>query len=475
MRIVFIASEANPFIKTGGLADVVYSLAAEFASLDHEVAIILPFYSKIHDSITSSLENLGHFGINMSWRRVDAKIYHTKFRRIDYFFIENDRYFARRNIYGEQDDGERFAFFSLAATQLMIRYNLEPDIVHIHDWQVGMVPVLMREKHNDYFYKTKTILTIHNPAFQGGFGRDFILDIYDLPARCYDEGAIRLNDGVSTLKAAIMYCDRITTVSPTHREEILWHDGRGLEGALRLRERDFVGILNGIDYNEFSPMTDRDIAMNYNADDFYTAKQVNKDSLLNHFHLTNLGLPVYGLVSRLTWQKGIDLVIPMIRSLVHKGCTFVILGNGEYELEQQFEQLRREFPYNVGIYIGYSNELAHLIYAGSDFFLMPSLFEPCGLSQMISQRYVTLPIVRKTGGLNDSVICYDNNNADMANGFGFGPNSIEEFIKTVSYSFDTYWNLPLRKRLIENALRTDNSWVKSASEYLKLYKQALNG
>ena len=473
MRIVFVASEANPFIKTGGLADVVYSLAAEFASLDHEVAIVLPFYSKIHESITSSLDHVGHFTINMSWRKVEAKILHTRFRRIDYLFIQNDRYFARRNIYGEQDDGERFAFFSLAAVELMKRYDLNPDIVHVHDWQVAMIPVLMREKEGEYFRNTKSILTIHNPAFQGGFSKDFILETYGLPARTYDEGAIRLNDYVSTLKAGIMYSDRITTVSPTHRQEILTSEGRGLEGALWLRERDFVGILNGIDYNEFSPMTDRDIACNYNEENFYAAKQENKEALLKRFNLANLGLPVYGIVSRLTWQKGIDLVIPLIRTLVHKGCNFVILGNGEYELEQQFEQLRREFPNNVGIYIGYSNEVAHLIYAGSDFFLMPSLFEPCGLSQMISQRYGTLPIVRQTGGLNDSVICYNNQNEDTANGFGFRPNSINEFIRTVAFSFEIYWNLPIRKKLMKNALLTDNSWVKSAAEYLKLYKNAL--
>lgn len=473
MRIVFVASEANPFIKTGGLADVVYSLASEFASLDHEVAIILPFYNRIKENITSSLDKIGSFSQDMSWRKVECKVYHTKFRRIDYFFLENDRYFARRNIYGEQDDGERFAFFSLASVQLMRNYDFNPDIVHVHDWQVGMIPCLMKETNSDYFYKTKSILTIHNPAFQGTFDPTFILDVYNLPNHVYYGGAIRLNEQVSTLKAGIMYADRITTVSPTHREEILTTEGRGLEGALRLRENDFVGILNGIDYNEFSPSTDKAIVANYSVDDFYQNKQLNKEALLKRFHLTNLGLPVYGLVSRLTWQKGIDLVIPMIRNLVYKGCTFIILGSGEYELEQQFEQLRREFPYNVGIYIGYSDEVAHLIYAGSDFFLMPSLFEPCGLSQMISQRYGTLPIVRKTGGLNDSVICYDNHNEDVANGFGFGPNSIEEFIRTVTFSFNVYWNLPLRKKLMKNALLTDNSWVKSAFQYLKLYKEAL--
>lgn len=473
MRIIFVASEANPFIKTGGLADVVYSLSAEFASLDHEVAIILPFYSKIKDNITSSLEKIGTFTQDMGWRKVDCHVYHTVFRRIHYVFLENDRYFARRNIYGEQDDGERFAFFSLASINFLRTFNLRPDIIHVHDWQAGMIPCLLKESKDDFFSQTKSIITIHNPAFQGIFDRDFILDIYNLPSYVYDDGAIRLNDKVSTLKAGIMYADRITTVSPTHREEILTTEGRGLEGALRLREYDFVGILNGIDYNEFSPMTDKLIASNYSDDDFYQNKQINKEVLLKRFNLNNLGLPVYGLVSRLTWQKGIDLVIPMIRTMVHRGCCFVILGSGEYELEQQFEQLRREFPYNVGIYIGYSNDLAHLIYAGCDFFLMPSLFEPCGLSQMISQRYGTLPIVRQTGGLNDSVICYNNENADQANGFGFKPNSVEEFIRTVSFSFDIYWNLPLRKKLMKNALDTDNSWVKSAAQYLNVYKDAL--
>lgn len=473
MKITFIASESNPFVKTGGLADVVYSLAQEFVTLNHEVNIIIPFYSKIKDNLSLTVDYLGSFPIDMSWRKVEVKVCRTIYRGINFYFIENDRYFARRSIYGESDEGERFAFFSVAAINVVMKYDMKPDIVHVHDWQVGMIPCLMREKYQDYFKNTKTIMTIHNPAFQGTFPRDFVLDVYSLPASVYDEGNIRLNDNCSTLKAGIMYADKITTVSPTHRYELLTPEGgMGLEGAFRLREFDFVGILNGIDYNEFNPELDKNIPDTYNIDDFYAGKQANKEALLRRFGLNNLGLPVFGLVSRLTWQKGIDLVIPMIRNLVHKGCNFVILGSGEYELEQQFEQLIREFPYNVGIYIGYNDEVAHLIYAGSDFFLMPSLFEPCGLSQMISQRYGTLPIVRQTGGLKDSVICYDNNNADTANGFGFGPNSVEEFIRTVNFAFDVYWNLPLRKILMRNALRTDNSWVKSASQYLKVYEEA---
>lgn len=475
MKIVFVASEGNPFIKTGGLADVVYSLADQFVSFGHEVHIILPFYSKIKENLNMTVDYLGNFQVDMSWRKVDTKACKVVYRNINYYFIENDRYFARRSLYGENDDGERFAYFTVASLELMKFLKIKPDIIHVHDWQVGMLPCLIRERYRADFEKTKTILTIHNPAFQGIYSRDFILDIYSLPSYVYDDGAIRLNNSVSTLKAGIMYADRITTVSPTHRYELLTSEGgMGLEGALRLREYDFVGILNGIDYNEFNPEIDKEIPSTFNIDDFYSAKQLDKEALLRRFGLSDLGLPVFGIVSRLTWQKGIDLVIPMIRNLVMKGCHFVVLGSGEYELEQQFEQLIREFPYNVGIYIGYNNEVAHLIYAGSDFFLMPSLFEPCGLSQMISQRYATLPIVRQTGGLKDSVICYNNQNGDVANGFGFAANSVEEFIKTVSFAFDVYWNLPVRKQLMKNALRTDNSWGKSANQYIDVYKDALN-
>ena len=244
MKITFIASESNPFIKTGGLADVVYSLAQEFVTLNHEVNIIIPFYSKIKDNISVSLHYLGAFQIDMSWRKVEVKVCKTVYRNITYYFIENDRYFARRNVYGESDEGERFAFFSQAAINVVMKYDLKPDILHVHDWQVGMIPCLMKEKYSEYFKDTKSIITIHNPAFQGTFPRDFILDIYSLPASVYDEGAIRLNDNVSTLKAGIMYADKITTVSPTHRLELLTPEGgMGLEGAFRLREFDFVGIL----------------------------------------------------------------------------------------------------------------------------------------------------------------------------------------------------------------------------------------
>ena len=474
MNITFVASEANPFVKTGGLADVVYALGDEFANNKHNVNIIIPFYSKIKNSIFLNVDYLGSFDVHMSWRHVETKVCYVKYRNINYYFIENDRYFARKGLYGESDDGERFAYFTVAAIELIKKYDIKSDIIHLHDWQVGMFPCVVKEKKDPYFANTKFVCTIHNPAFQGLFNKDFIIDAYEVPPHVYNDGTIRLGDNASTLKAAIMYSDKVTTVSPTHRSELLTSEGsKGLDGALRLRELDFIGILNGIDYNEFNPSIDKSISATYSVEDFYNKKQKNKEALLKRFSLKDSGLPVFGLVSRLTWQKGISLVFPMIRAMVQRGCNFVILGSGEYELEQGFEQIRKEFPDNVGIFIGYNDDVAHLIYAGSDFFLMPSLFEPCGLSQMISERYGTLPIVRMTGGLCDSVICYNNENADVANGFGFAPNSVEEFVRTVTYAFDTYWNLPLRKKLITNAMNTDNSWKKSASIYLKVYKSAM--
>ncbi len=473
MHITFVASEANPFVKTGGLADVVYALGEEFASNRHSVNIIVPFYSKIKNTIFIPVDYLGEFDVKMSWRHIQTKVCYVKYRNINYYFIENDRYFARNNIYGEQDDGERFAYFTMAAIEAIKRYDLKPDIIHIHDWQVGMMPCVIKEHKDEYFAKTKFVCTIHNPAFQGLFSKEFVLDEYELDAHVYNDGIIRLGDNASTLKAGIMYSDKVTTVSPTHRQELLTSEGsKGLDGALILRELDFVGILNGIDYSEFNPSCDKLIASMYDTSTFYEHKQINKEALLARFNMNDNGLPLFGLVSRLTWQKGISMVFPMIRALANRGAKFVILGSGEYELEQGFEQIRKEFPNNVGIYIGYNDEIAHLIYAGSDFFLMPSLFEPCGLSQMISERYGTLPIVRMTGGLNDSVICYNNQNKNEANGFGFAPNSVEEFIRTVNFAFDIYWDLPLRKQLIINAMKTDNSWKSSAKKYLELYKEA---
>ena len=476
MRIVMVASEAKPFCKTGGLADVTYSLSKELTKMGEDVSIVLPFYEHVRVHINPTTKLVYHFFISMSWRREEARVYESEADGIRYYFIENAHYFDRPNLYGDNDDGERFAFFTLAARELLYRMENKPDIVHIHDWQPGMLPCLMKEDiyARDFFKKTKFIMTIHNPAFQGFIDRSGLRELYNLPEYLYDDGQVRFEGRVSTLKAGIVYSDMITTVSPTHHLELLTPEGgRGLDQILRLREWDFVGILNGIDYEEFNPEDDKEIPYHFDVKNAVEQKKLCKKALFEELHIQDYGQPLFSMVTRITWQKGFDLVFPAVEQLLQKGCNVVILGSGERDYELRWEDLRNRYPDKVAIYIGYSDSLAHRIYAASDFFMMPSLFEPCGLGQMIAQRYGTLPIVRRTGGLRDSVINYDGNNKETSNGFGFDEYSEWEMTRTCIYAYDQYQNKTLMAKLIKNAMTTNNSWAKSAEQYLKLYKHAI--
>ena len=478
MKIVMVASEARPFCKTGGLADVVYSLSKELAVQGEDVSIILPFYDSIRRQLANEkLEKAASFNTHMSWRQQNVDVYQIDRDGIKYYLIENRQYFERGHIYGDFDDGERFGFFTMAAKELMLAMKMNPDIVHVHDWQAGMLPCIMRV-HADArnkFTNTKYVFTIHNPAFQGLMPKFTLGDFYNLTDELFDNGSVRFKDQVSTLKAGIIYSDKITTVSPTHHLELLTPEGgMGLDGVLVYREWDFSGILNGIDYLEFNPENDPQIEAAYNAKNLISGKAKNKEALLKAFNLPDTKGPVYSLVTRITWQKGFDIIYPAVEEVVNRGATVIMLGSGEYQYEQKWEELRRRYPDRIGLYIGYSDPLAHKVYAGSDFFIMPSLFEPCGLGQMIAQRYGTLPIVRRTGGLRDSVICYDGSNEETSNGFGFDSYSVYEMNRTAHYAFEVYQDKKLLHRLMKNAMLTDNSWQKSTQEYLKVYKQLIN-
>ncbi|MCD8209817.1 MAG: glycogen synthase [Coprobacillus sp.] len=476
MKIAMVASEANPFAKTGGLGDVVYALSKELTLMGEDVRIILPFYRTIWQKPTYKFEEISTFYVSMSWRRERADVYKCEADGLIYYLIDNEHYFGRDVMYGEYDDGERFAFFTLAVKEFFERNDFIPDIVHVHDWQAGMLPVLIKEDlgHQDLYKNTKHVLSIHNPAFQGLFPKIVLGDFYNLPDSLFDSGKVRFKGQVSTLKAAITYADKIVTVSPTHSKELLTPEGgQGLEDVLRLREWDFTGFLNGVDYDEWDPSKDEYLPYNYDITNYKEGKQKNREALLRSMSLKDGGKPLVGLVSRLTWQKGTDLILAMAYELANRGCNLVLLGSGEYHVEQKLEQLRATYPDLVGIYIGYNNELAHQIYAASDFFLMPSLFEPCGIGQMIAQRYGSLPIVRRTGGLRDSVINYDGANSDTANGFGFDRFDPSDAVSTAVYAYDTWWDLPTRNKLMENAMRTDHSWKQSATLYLGLYKSLL--
>ena len=474
MKIAYICSEANPYVKTGGLADVTFSLSKELVKVGHDVAIVLPFYNQIKEKI-GECEFLGSFDVHMSWRNEGANIYFKTYQGIKYYFIENRRYFERQHIYGYDDDGERFAFFCLASLKALEIIPFKPDIIHVHDWQVGMVPVICKENKLPFYANTKFVLTIHNSAFLGFLDKSSLPELYNLDESLFNGGALRLYDRVSTLKAGIIYADKITAVSPNNRNELLTSEGgNGLDGVLRLREFDFVGILNGIDYDEYNPTKDIYIQNHFNQNNFTLNKKRNKIALCEKLNLSNPEAPLFAVVTRMTWQKGAELIFKAVHEIVRNGGNVVLLGSGEFINECEMNNLHAQYPNNVAVYIGYNNELAHQIYASSDFFMMPSLFEPCGLGQMIAERYGTLPIVRRVGGLRDSVIPFDGTNSDKANGFGFDAFSTFEMNRTCIYAIQAYNDKELLNKLRANALKRDNSWKSSVRDYIFLYQSITN-
>ena len=474
MRIAMIASEINPLCKSGGLADAVYSLSKELVVKGQEVVCILPFYKSVKDAAKIKVARVGSYEVNVGWRKQNATIYKAFHDGILYYLVDNEFYYGRDNLYGYYDDGERFAFFALASCGLFEFIGFKPDIIHVHDWQPGMIPCLVKEGRFPYIEKAKFILTIHNEAFLGYSDRYFLNDFYGLGDDLFDQGIVEFGGQLSTLKSGIVYADKVTTVSPTHAAELLTPmGGKGLDGVLAEKGQDFVGIVNGIDMAEWDPEHDPFITQNYNAKAFKQAKKACKSHLLSSFGMSETKGPVIGVVSRLTYQKGIDLVFSVIDAIVKHGVKLIVLGSGDRELEETFEALHREFPDSVGFYRGYSFQLAHDIYAGADFFLMPSLFEPCGIGQMIAQRYGCLPVVRKTGGLCDTVIGYDGTNEEVADGLSFYAYKHEDLYEVGRFAYGMYKDRALFTKLVRNAMLADHSWGKSCEAYLKLYKDAL--
>ena len=332
MKIAMVASESNPLAKTGGLGDVVYSLSKALVRLGNDVDIVIPYYDSIQRLQNYQIEYVTTFFVGMSWRHEEARVYKTMIDGIRYYLIANQRYFGRPHFYGDYDDGERFAFFTLAAKELFKLLNEHIDVIHVHDWQVGMLPCLIRETHDFFYERTKTVLTIHNPAFQGFMPRSCLGDFYSLPDWLYDNGQVRFRDQLSTLKAAIVYADKITTVSNTHRKELLTPEGgMGLDGILRMREFDFYGIINGVDFDEFNPEKDERIFKQYTIKDALKGKEENKKGLCEELHIKDYTRPTFGIISRLTWQKGMDLCYKGIERLLRKGANMIIIGSGEYQ------------------------------------------------------------------------------------------------------------------------------------------------
>jgi len=472
INILHVSAECTPFVKIGGLADVVGSLPNEIKRLrGNDVRVFLPYYKAIPLKFRNKTEDVIDFKIQFNSKKdVYVGIKKLKKGNILYYFIDNEFYFgSRENVYNYGDEGERFAYFQIAVLESLSRIGFNPDIIHIHDWHTGMIPLLIEKRFPKLH--SKTVLTIHNLAYQGIFP----LENYRFFNIKYDP-LMEFEGFLNFLKCAISKADLITTVSPTYAKEILTdYYGYGMQKLLLQRSNDLIGILNGINYNEYNPEKDRLIPKNYNLETVKEGKLLNKKALFKELGVDfSLDKPIIGLVSRLVSQKGIDLIKRVFDEMLGiDDFYFIVLGSGEEQYENYFLGLEEHFPDKVKVHIGYSNKLAHMIYASSDMFLMPSKFEPCGLGQIIALKYGTIPIVRETGGLIDTVKPY-NEYEKKGNGFSFTNFNAHDMMHVIRYAMHIYYHNPESWDIIvKHAMESDYSWAKSAKMYRKAYKSIL--
>jgi len=474
MKIVFATSEATPFVKTGGLADVCGELPICLAKKGVEVSVVLPLYSLIPTKYREKFNFVKHFDIYLGNGKQYAGIFEYVHKGVKFYFIDNEKYFNRPAVYGYDDEGERFAFYNLAFIELIAHLQLQPDVVHCNDWQTGMIPVLYHEhyKNFEFYQNIKFIMTVHNPAYQGNYPSEILDKLFMMNYELYENGKLRFKNALSYLKSGLVYSDRITTVSRTYKNELCSEEGGyGLQSIFSYRYKDFYGIVNGIDYDTNNPKTDTAITYNYDRRNIGNKKK-NKMEFQEKYGLeVNPDIPLLAMVSRLTWQKGLDIFFGSIDRVLEDNVQLLVIGSGDYEYEQRLQRLRDRYPNKVVIYIGYEPKLAKIAYAASDYFLMPSLFEPCGISQLIALRYGSLPIVREVGGLVDTVQPY-NEYTKEGTGFSFKNYSADELYNTIKYAL-SFYNKEDYKLIVKQAMKQDFSWDKSCEEYIQLYKSLL--
>ena len=477
MKILFATSECVPFVKTGGLADVIGALPREIHKAGEDVRVILPLYKAIGPQWREQMQHVLYFYVNLGWRRQYVGIERLEYAGITYYFVDNEQYFGRDYIYGMGgDEGERFAFFCRAVLEVLPKIDFIPDILHCNDWQTGLIPVLhkLQYKQLELFENIKTVFTIHNLQYQGLFPIDTIEDLLYLGNLAYTSDALEFYGMCSCMKGGIVFSDEITTVSPTYSQEIQTaYYGERLDGLLRSRVDHLTGILNGIDTVEYDPATDNVIAVPYTADTF-DKKVENKLALQRELGLAvDANVPLIAMITRLSGQKGLDLVECVLPEIMSTGAQLVVLGTGESRYVDLFSWAQWKYPQQVSANFQMNNALSHKLYAAADMFLMPSLFEPCGLSQLISLRYGTLPITRETGGLRDTVLAYNEYTGD-GNGFTFlyynahdMLHVIENAVKMFREQRDVFNGLAIR------AMKGQYGWDQSAKKYLELYRKLL--
>ena len=468
MNILFAASEATPYIASGGLADVAGSLPAAVTQKGHDCRIVLPLYKGINPHFRASMTFITHMTVDVSWRKQYCGIFTAICNGVTNYFLDNEYYFGRDGIYGFFDDCERFVFYSRAVLEMLRYIDFKPDIINANDWQAAMIPVYYEVfyKYQQGYENIKNVFTIHNIQYQGNYGKEVLNEVMGLPM--YHMSLLEYDGGVNMMKGAIETADKVTTVSPSYAWEILdpWYS-HGMDRILRTKQYKLSGILNGIDVNGYDPETDEIIEKNYSARST-VGKKVCKAKLLAELGLQEGNEPVIGIVTRFVSHKGIDLIKYVFEDLIKAGFKFVILGSGEKIYEDFFNEMEWRYKDKVSVSLGFIPELSRKIYSGADMFLMPSQSEPCGLAQMIAMRYGTIPIVRETGGLRDTVRDCGGENG---NGFTFKTYNAHDMFDACMRAKAAYEDKRGWNRIIKRDMAEDFSWANSAELYIKLYHE----
>ena len=475
MRILFASSEVAPFIKTGGLADVAGSLPKALAQEGHDVKVILPLYEGVGEQWRSQMKFEQYYNVTLSWRHVYCGVFSLEQDGVTYWFVDNEYYFKRWQLYGHFDDCERFAYFSRAVIETPGHFGWAPDISHCNDWQTALVPIyLLEEKYRiPQLGRAKSVFTIHNIEYQGRYGDQVLEDVIGLDKSYFNEGMLAYHDDVNLMKGAIMASNFVTTVSPTYANELkIPFYAHGMDGVINQQSGKVQGILNGIDMDLYNPATNPGLASNFTADDPVEGKLACKLALQRAVGLQeNADVPIIACISRLVGHKGFSLVTDVLHQIMGMNVQMVVLGTGDWQFEEAFRNAQQQYPGRFSAQITYSGPLSTMIYAGADLFLMPSVSEPCGLSQMIAMRYGTVPIVRETGGLKDTVFPY-NKFTGEGRGFTFTDINANDMLWVIREAVDLYYNNKEAWRgLQKEGMTADFSWDHSAQQYLDIYQR----
>lgn len=474
MKILFAASEAAPFAKSGGLGDVAQALPTQLAKNKNvEVRVVIPYYKRIKDNPEINPEFVTSFGVDLSWRRIHVGIFKTTYKKVTYYFVDNEYYFARDTFYGHFDDGERFAYFSKAVLEMISHIDFVPDVIHTNDWQTALIPVYLKGIYaKDPLYQgIRTVFTIHNIEYQGKMPNEFFKDVIGL-----DEGmrSVLTYDGcINFMKAAIVLCDKLTTVSETYSYEIRYpYFSHGLSEIIKENEYKIEGIVNGIDTDIYNPAKDKYIQTKYKSGEL-SKKAKNKEYLQKKLGLeVNPDIPVVAIISRLVSHKGLDLVERVLNEIMGLNVEFVVLGTGDKRFEDMFNFTAYNHPSRMASLIKFDPILASEVYAGADILLMPSKSEPCGLSQLIAMRYGTIPVVRETGGLNDTVPPVNTETLE-GRGFTFKGYNAHDMLDAISRAVNFYYDKPKYEKLVKSIMDFNSDWTISAAKYVNIYKSII--